>query len=79
MMYPYMKWACMAEEGHRDFDDETLPILVVYKAGDVVQSYVRLVDDIGHNFDLDDVIDFLEERKHLKSSDAVEDGERDAH
>jgi len=72
-MYPHAKWARMMEEGKRDFDDDTLPILVVYKGGDVVRSHVRLVDDIGYNFDLDDVIDFLEGHKYLKSKDAIVD------
>ena len=72
-MYPHIKWARMCEDEKRDFDDDTLPILVAYKAGDVIQSHVRLVDDIGHNFDLDDVIDFLESQKYLKSSEAVVD------
>lgn len=72
-MYPNIKWAQMCEDGRRDFDDDTLPILVAYRGGDVIESYVRLVDEIGHNFDLDDVIDFLEERKYLKSTEAVVD------
>lgn len=72
-MYPHIKWARMCEDEKRDFDDDTLPILVAYKAGDVLQSFVRLVDEIGHNFDLDDVIDFLESHKYLKSSEAIVD------
>ena len=72
-MYPHIKWARMMETEQRDFDDDTLPILVAYKGGDVIRSHVKLVDDIGHNFDLDDVIDYLEENKYLKSSEAVID------
>lgn len=74
-MYPHIKWARMMEVDKRDFEDDTLPILVAYKNGDVLHSHIKLVDDIGHNFDLDDVITFLEENKYLKASEAVIDDE----
>ena len=44
-----------ASEAPQDFDPVTLPVLVVYRAGDLHASFVRCIDDIGENFTTDEV------------------------
>lgn len=42
-----------------DFDELGLPAIVVYKSGDVVESFVRVHEDLPNSFDFDDVDAFL--------------------
>lgn len=42
-----------------DFDETNLPIIVKYSKGEVVDSVIKLTDELGFNFDYDDVMDFL--------------------
>lgn len=68
--FPKIKFGRMMED-NKDFDQDTLPIIVTYKSGDLINSHVRIVDEIGYNFDIDDVIEFLESNHYLKASDAI--------
>eukprot|EP01137_Pigoraptor_chileana_P021015 Opistho-2@84185 len=58
--HPYAKFRRMrAEEASRGFDEDSLPTLLVYRAGELVGNHVRVADSIGERFAPDEVEDFL--------------------
>lgn len=46
-------------EAKQHFDEIALPALLVYKDSKLVNVYLRMVDSVGFNFDMDDVEEFL--------------------
>ncbi|KAL6066550.1 hypothetical protein QOT17_009533 [Balamuthia mandrillaris] len=48
-----------ANEAKRDWDEVALPTLLVYRKGENYAQYVRFIDDIGYEFDEDDLEAFL--------------------
>ncbi|XP_049848289.1 phosducin-like protein 1 [Schistocerca gregaria] len=65
---PYIKIGYIEETGNQ-FKKEMLPILIVYQNGDVLESHIRIIDEIGHNFDFDDILNFLLDRKYVSPSE----------
>jgi len=51
----------LATETQLDFGEDSLPVIIVYKGGELVTSVVKFTDNFGFNFDYDDVLDFLKE------------------
>lgn len=49
----------------RDFKANGVPALLVYKAGQTVGNFIRLTDDLGSDFDAEDVQNFLVEHGML--------------
>lgn len=50
---------CDFVEAKQHFDEIALPALLVYKDSKLVNVYLRMVDSVGFNFDMDDVEEFL--------------------
>lgn len=50
----------------RDFKVKGVPALLVYKAGQIVGNFVRLTDDLGQDFDAEDVQNYLVEHGMLE-------------
>lgn len=46
-------------DAKQHFDEIALPALLVYKDSKLVNVYLRMVDSVGFNFDMDDVEEFL--------------------
>jgi hypothetical protein len=58
--YFNVKFAKMiSTEAKQHFDEIALPALLVYKDSKLVNVYLRMVDSVGFNFDMDDVEEFL--------------------
>lgn len=57
--------AMLTETDFEDFDESTLPILVKYVQGEVVDTSIKITDDLGFNYDYDDVLGYL--RKYVGS------------
>jgi len=55
------------------FDEIGLPVVMVYRAGELLQSFVRVHEDLPQHFDVDDFDAFLLERGIVNANDAVED------
>eukprot|EP00029_Vermamoeba_vermiformis_P000987 TRINITY_DN11153_c0_g1_i1.p1 TRINITY_DN11153_c0_g1~~TRINITY_DN11153_c0_g1_i1.p1 ORF type:complete len:286 (+),score=63.95 TRINITY_DN11153_c0_g1_i1:178-1035(+) len=49
----------ISTEAKQHFDEIALPALLVYKDSKLVNVYLRMVDSVGYNFDVDDVEEFL--------------------
>lgn len=60
--YPTVKFGEMlSAHAAISFDDLALPVILVYKAGELMESFVKITEDIGFNFDFDDLEQFLVE------------------
>jgi hypothetical protein len=60
--YPSVKFGEMlSTHAQLSFDDLALPALLIYKGGSLMESFVRITEDIGFNFDFDDLESFLVE------------------
>jgi hypothetical protein len=60
--YPHVKFGRMlADEASEEFSDVVLPIILIYKSGDVVSNNVRITDLLGTNFDIDNVRKLLKQ------------------
>jgi hypothetical protein len=58
--YPTVKFGRMlSTEVKQSFDEIALPALLIYRNQSLEGVYLRLVDNLGYNFDVDDVEDFL--------------------
>jgi len=69
--YPtYKLGKIISTDAKPGFDDVGLPSLIVYKGGDVHLSFVRIQDDLGSGFDIDDVDQFFIEQGITRYSDA---------
>ncbi|KAL1517687.1 hypothetical protein ABEB36_001422 [Hypothenemus hampei] len=67
--YDTVKFAAIAasEAGvSREFKIDGVPALLVYKAGNVIGNFVKLSDDLGRNFQVEDVQNFLVEHGLLE-------------
>jgi len=53
------------------FDEAALPAVLVYKANKLMDAHLRLSEDLGHNFDVDDVETFLIRHHVLHPSYAI--------
>lgn len=61
-VYPTIKFGEMlSTHAELSFDDLALPALLAYKSGSLLESFIKLTEDIGFNFDFDDVEEFLAE------------------
>lgn len=49
----------IASEASEKFTDTGLPTLLVYRAGNLVHSWIRMQDILKANFDIDSVQDLL--------------------
>lgn len=49
----------MEEIELRTFDDDSLPIVIKYVNGEVVKSLIKITDELGYDFDYDDVLSYF--------------------
>ncbi|KAF2897950.1 hypothetical protein ILUMI_08225 [Ignelater luminosus] len=55
----------------REFKANGLPALLIYKGGLLISNFVRLTDDLGSNFYMEDVRDFLVEHGLLEDKSCL--------
>jgi len=53
--------------------DEVLPVLQVYKGGDMIKQLDNIGEDLRSGFDVDDLDTFLQQNDVLDQGDAVND------
>lgn len=63
--FKHIKFASMEENELRSFDDDSLPIVIKYVNGEVIKSLIRITDDLGYDFDYDDVLSFFRKYVYL--------------
>jgi len=69
--YPTIKFGnIISTDAKPGFDDIGLPSLIIYKGGDVHLSFVRLQEDLGSGFDIDDVDQFFIDQGIIRHDDA---------
>eukprot|EP00005_Dracoamoeba_jomungandri_P004571 CAMPEP_0174256988 /NCGR_PEP_ID=MMETSP0439-20130205/6173_1 /TAXON_ID=0 /ORGANISM="Stereomyxa ramosa, Strain Chinc5" /LENGTH=327 /DNA_ID=CAMNT_0015339865 /DNA_START=51 /DNA_END=1034 /DNA_ORIENTATION=- len=59
--YPTVKFLkIISTEASATYKDKALPTLLIYQNGELVKSFIKVVDDLGsHDFDEDDVLNLL--------------------
>lgn len=57
----------IARELKPDWDLIALPSILIYRAGELFDSYIRFIEELGMNFTIKEFEDFLIERKILLS------------
>lgn len=64
--HPYVKFLKVVAKSVSDkFGEESLPTILVYKAGDLVGNFIKITDTIGDDFTVSEMEYFLAEKKFL--------------
>lgn len=56
---PHLTNWITTSDAKQSFDEVALPALLIYRNQVLEGAYLRLIDDLGYNFDVDDVEEFL--------------------
>ena len=57
-----------AIEAREDYDIVALPTVMLYKGGQLIEAMVRITDEVGTDFDLDDIEWMLQARDVFEAS-----------
>jgi thiol-disulfide isomerase/thioredoxin len=72
--YPLTKFCTIkSTDAKAELDEIGLPVVLVYRAGELIHNIIRVHEDLPQHFDIDDFDAFLQERGIVDAKDAVED------